>query len=111
MPRKLWLLCLVLSLVISFFVPRLFSVIFILISWIIRFILSHWDFDFPASQYEELPDDGWPICFLISFGLTVLAWLSRFGTLGILDLVIAFTNSWLTVAVIVWVVFKIQGKT
>ena len=82
MPRKLWLLCLAVSLALSVAVQwvtagdvhiipavGLFSVTLVVSSWVTRFILYHFAIHFPASTYEELPEDLAPGCFLVSFFL------------------------------------------
>lgn len=81
MPRAVWIICLAVSLflcltpalVLSLFleqypqnyfrierVLQLFPLILILSSWMGRFLLSRFGPRFPASSYEELPEELWP---------------------------------------------------
>lgn len=111
MPKKLWLLCLIISVIIALPKRQFFGLIFIILSWVMRFILSHCHFNFPASEYEELPEEGWPSCFLMCFYLTTKKWLTRLGTLEVIDLIASFATYWVIVGTITWLIFKLNHKT
>ena len=121
MPRKLWLLCLAISLALSVAVewmvtgnpphfpdPELFSVTLVVSSWITRFILYHFAIRFPASTCEELPEEDAPVCFLLSFVFTLLVCLWRLGIFGPLELVGIFASCWVRFGTIFWLVSKLK---
>ena len=120
MPRKLWLLCLAVSLALSVAVQwvtagefhtipavGLFSVTLVVSSWVTRFILYHFAIHFPASTYEELPEDLTPGCFLGSFFFTLVCWFRRgFGIFGPLELVGIFATCWVWLGTVLWLFSK-----
>ena len=124
MPRKLWLLCLAISLALSVAVewmvtgnpphfpdPELFSVTLVVSSWITRFILYHFAIHFPASTYEELSEDLAPGCFLGSFFFTLVFWFRRgFGIFGPLELVGIFATCWVWLGTALWLFSKLKSS-
>ena len=124
MPRKLWLLCLVVSLVLSVAVQwvtagefhtipavGLFSVTLVVSSWVTRFILYHFAIHFPASTYEELPEELTPGCFLGSFFFTLVFWFRRgFGIFGPLELVGIFATCWVLLGMALGLFSKLKSS-